>query len=174
MKRIGLFVIIALMTGLTNCSTDAVVCTKTVDQAKLDAVPKNQLAVDIGRISQFLAAGSVTAVEDVSGLRYVVTKLGTGQTPCLSNSVTVNYSGKVLQSSNTQLAAANFDASTAATTFGLSGLILGWQVAFPKFPAGTTATLYVPSGLAYGTSSPSTKIPANSVLVFQVELVSFQ
>jgi FKBP-type peptidyl-prolyl cis-trans isomerase len=172
MKRIALFTLIALMTGLTNCSTDAVVCVKSVDQAKLDAVPKAQLATDIGRIQAYLTANNITATEDVSGLRYTVSTLGTGQTPCLTSTVVVNYSGRVLLANNT-LASSVFDSNTAAS-FGLSGLITGWQVAFPKFPAGTTAVLYVPSGLAYGTSSPSTKVPANSVLVFNVDLVSFQ
>ena len=58
--------------------------------------------------------------------------------------------------------------------FTLSGLILGWQIAFPKFPAGTSATLYVPSGLAYGTAGSSPKISPNAVLVFEVTLTSFQ
>ncbi len=176
MKRIALFVIIGLITGLTKCSTDAVVCTKSVAQATLDAVPKTQLAIDIGRISTFLSANSITATEDPSGLRYVVTTLGTGQTPCLSNTVTVSYSGKVLLATGPSagtLATTTFDANSGVA-FGLSGLILGWQIAFPKFPAGTSATLYVPSGLAYGTSSPTTKIPSNSVLVFNVQLISFQ
>ncbi|MEJ0054709.1 MAG: FKBP-type peptidyl-prolyl cis-trans isomerase [Bacteroidota bacterium] len=174
MKRIVLFVVIALTAGLTNCSTDAVVCVKNVDQAKLDAVPKTQLANDLIRISAYLAANNITGVtEDVSGLRYTITTLGTGQTPCLSSTVVVNYSGKVLLANNAQLASSTFDSNVGAS-FGLSGLITGWQVAFPKFPPGTSAVLYVPSGLAYGTGSPSTKVPANSVLVFNVDLISFQ
>jgi FKBP-type peptidyl-prolyl cis-trans isomerase FkpA len=172
MKSIALFVLIGLMVGLTNCSKDATVCSKTVEQARLDAVPKTQLNNDIARIANYLQANNITAIVDPSGLRYVINKVGTGGTPCLSSTVVVNYSGNVLNSNGT-LAPTPFDAASNAQ-FSLSGLILGWQIAFPKLTAGSSATLYVPSGLAYGTASPSAKIPANSILVFDVTLVSFQ
>ncbi|HWA36074.1 MAG TPA: FKBP-type peptidyl-prolyl cis-trans isomerase [Cyclobacteriaceae bacterium] len=172
MKRIALFALIGLLAGLANCSTDAVVCSKNVDQTRIDAVPKNQLNTDIARISNYLSANNLTAIADPSGLRYAINKTATGNTPCLSSTVVVSYSGRVLLS-NGNLAATTFDAQTNAQ-FGLSGLILAWQIAFPKFAPGTNATLYVPSGLAYGTASPSAAIPPNSVLVFEVTLVSFQ
>ncbi len=172
MRRVILFALVGLLAGLANCSTDAVVCTKNVDQARLDAVPKAQLNTDIARISNYLTANGVTATVDPSGLRYVINKVGTGNTPCLSSTVVVNYSGSVLNNNGT-ISSTPFDAGTNAQ-FGLSGLILGWQVAFPKFAPGTTATLYVPSGLAYGTAGYAPKIAPNAVLVFDVTLVSFQ
>lgn len=173
MKRIAFFVFIGLMAGLANCSTDAVVCSKNVDQTRIDAVPKNQLNTDITKITNYLTANNIAnVIVDASGLRYTINKTATGNTPCLSSTVVVNYSGRVLNSSGS-LASTTFDAGSNAQ-FGLSGLILGWQIAFPKFAPGTQATLYVPSGLAYGTSSPSSAIPPNSVLVFEVTLVSFQ
>src|SRR4051812_25356360 len=150
MKRIVWFVMIGMMAGLTDCSRDAVVCSKNVDQARLDAVPKTQLSLDVQRITNYLSAKGITnAVVDPSGLRYVINRVGTGQTPCLSSTVVVNYSGRVLRGDGT-LSPTTFDAASSAQ-FGLSGLILGWQVAFPKLTTGSSATLYVPSGLAYGT-----------------------
>jgi FKBP-type peptidyl-prolyl cis-trans isomerase FkpA len=172
MKSIALFVLVGLMVGLTSCSKDAQICSKNVEQTKLDAVPKTQLNNDIARISNYLVANNITAVIDPSGLRYVINRVGSGTTPCLSSNIVVNYSGSVLNNSGT-LASTPFDAGSGAQ-FTLSGLILGWQIAFPKLSAGSSATLYVPSGLAYGASSPSAKIPANAVLVFDVTLVSFQ
>lgn len=172
MKRIAFFVLIGLMVGLANCSTDAVVCSKNVDQARIDAVPKNQLNIDITRITNYLSANNITNVTvDPSGLRYTINKTATGNTPCLSNTIVVNYSGRILNPSGS-LSSTTFDAGSNVA-LPLSGLILGWQIAFPKFAPATQATLYIPSGLAYGTS-PSGSIPANSVLVFEVTLVSIQ
>jgi FKBP-type peptidyl-prolyl cis-trans isomerase FkpA len=171
MKSIALIVMMGLMVGLTNCSKDAVICTKNVDQTKLDAVPKSQLNNDIARISNYLVANSITATVDPSGLRYVINKVGTGATPCLASTILVTYSGSVLNANNTL--SVPFDQGSNLT-FSLSGLILGWQVAFPKFPAGTSATLFVPSGLGYGPAGSAPKIGSNAVLVFDVTLVSFQ
>src|SRR5436190_1689630 len=120
MKRIALFVLIGFMVGLTNCSKDATVCSKTVEQARLDAVPKTQLNNDIARISNYLVANKIDATIDPSGLRYVINKVGSGNTPCLSSNVVVNYSGSVLNSNGT-LAASPFDAAANAQ-FTLSGL----------------------------------------------------
>jgi len=39
---------------------------------------------------------------------------------------------------------------------------------------GEKVKLYIPSELAYGAQSPSPEIPANSVLVFDLELLSIK
>ncbi|NOT74626.1 MAG: hypothetical protein HOP08_06835 [Cyclobacteriaceae bacterium] len=172
MRRIIQFAFIGLFAGLFNCSTDAFVCIKDVAQARLDAVPKTQLATDIQRIDNYLTANNIVAIQDPTGLRYQIISQGTGQSPCVNSKIAVAYSGRVLLNTGV-LAGTTFDSSTGAT-FTLSGLILGWQIAFPKLPNGTTAKLYVPSGLAYGSVAQGTSIPANSVLVFDVELLAFQ
>ncbi len=174
MKRIALFVLIGLLAGLANCSTDAVICTKTVDQTKIDALSKQQLSIDVARISNYVAANNIgNVVADPSGLRYVIKQLGTGNTPCLSSSVVVTYSGSVLNSNNTTLSVP-FDSGSSTSLGQLSNLILGWQIAFPKFNQGTVATLFIPSGMGYGPAGSPPKIGSNAVLVFDVTLVSFQ
>lgn len=48
-------------------------------------------------------------------------------------------------------------------------------VALPLLQAGSKATFYIPSSLGYGPAGTSDgKIPSNSVLIFEVELVSFK
>jgi len=176
MKKILLFAFIGMTAALMNCSTDAKVCVKEVSATTIAAIPQAQLILDIGKIKSY-SASVPNVVNDPSGLSYKVTTLGTGDTPCLSSTIAVTYSGKVLQQNGT-LAVSNFDASATVVSFPLSNLILGWQIAFPKFPAGTTATLYVPSGMAYGLrvqtgTNGQVTIPASSVLVFEVTLVAF-
>jgi FKBP-type peptidyl-prolyl cis-trans isomerase FkpA len=174
MKKIGLFVSIALVSALVNCSRDAVPCTKAVSQSVIDAVPKAQLAIDIKRIDDYLTANSITHVEDPSGLRYSITTPGTGITPCLESKIVFVYEGRTLLASGPSGTPnpSTFDASTSPATFTLNELILGWQIAFLNFPAGTEATLYIPSGFGYGVQGKAPKIPGNSVLIFKVTLIS--
>ncbi|MBL7875479.1 MAG: FKBP-type peptidyl-prolyl cis-trans isomerase [Cyclobacteriaceae bacterium] len=124
---------------------------------------QEQLAADGEAIDNYLSANTITAQTDPSGLRYVITSLGTGPKPTLSNSIKVKYKGMLL--SNGQI----FDQANSAVVFKLSTLIQGWKIGFQLLPAGSKATLYIPSGLAYGAQATGS-IPANSNLIFEVEL----
>ncbi len=143
--------------------------------------PAEQLQIDITAIDKYLADNMIVAQTDPSGLRYVISTLGTGSKPLLTSVLTVKYTGKLLSSG------AIFDTSTTATNptgitnlngTPLSGFIQGWQVAFQLIPKGSKATLYIPSGLGYGkkgsTTGGTTAIPPNANLIFDVELISFK
>ncbi len=133
--------------------------------------PSQQLAKDIAAIDKYLLANNITAVQDPSGLRYVVTTVGAGTPPISSSLLKVKYTGRLLSTQTI------FDQSASTPVFfntPLSGLIQGWQIAFAILGKGTKATLYIPSGLAYGTASPSPAIPPNSNLIFDVELIDFK
>ncbi len=123
-----------------------------------------QLAKDIGIIDKYLADNNIDALEDPSGLRYVITTEGTGPKPKLSNTVVVNYTGTFLDGTY-------FDGTTTTpATFPLLNLIAGWQIGFQLLPEGSSAVLYIPSGLAYGKTG-SGPIPPNTNLIFEVELI---
>jgi FKBP-type peptidyl-prolyl cis-trans isomerase FkpA len=124
---------------------------------------QDQLVADGEAIDNYLSTNSITAQTDASGLRYVITSIGTGAKPTLANSIKVKYKGMLL--SNGQI----FDQANSAVVFKLSNLIQGWKIGFQLLPAGSKATLYIPSGLAYGTQATGS-IPANSNLIFEVEL----
>jgi FKBP-type peptidyl-prolyl cis-trans isomerase len=124
---------------------------------------EEQLQKDTEAIDAYLTTNNITALQDPSGLRYVITTQGPGTTPTLTNSIKVKYKGTLL--SNGQI----FDQANSAVVFKLSSLITGWKIGFQLLPAGSKATLYIPSGLAYGTGSVGS-IPPNSNLIFEVEL----
>lgn len=149
MKFIWLICVVGL--SLTSCSKDEPLSFQ------------EQLAADGEAIDNYLSANTITAQTDPSGLRYVITSLGTGPKPTLSNSIKVKYKGMLL--SNGQI----FDQANSAVVFKLSTLIQGWKIGFQLLPAGSKATLYIPSGLAYGAQATGS-IPANSNLIFEVEL----
>jgi FKBP-type peptidyl-prolyl cis-trans isomerase FkpA len=140
-------------------------CTQTISSTAWTSLNQTQLTADIQTIDDYLVSISKTAIEDESGLRYIITEQGTGETPCLESNIKVTYTGALMSNGNV------FDSGTEVQ-FTLSNLITGWQIAFLKFNRGTKATLYIPSGLAYGSAARS-GIPANSNLIFFVELTDF-
>jgi len=137
-------------------------CTKS-EPAAVSA--SQQAAIDNSLIQSYIKANNITATEDASGVYYSIITAGTGANPAISSTVTVSYTGKLLNGTV-------FDSSPSLTA-PLSGLILGWQYGLPYINTGGTILLLIPSALGYGTTSPSASIPANSVLVFTITLTSF-
>lgn len=129
---------------------------------------KEQLQKDIIIIDEYLKTKGVVALQDTSGLRYVITRIGNGPKPTASDTVVVAYSGKLMENGQ------EFDKSTAPVTFQLTNLIKGWQIGFPLLRVGSKATLYVPSVLAYGRRGYPTRIPENANLIFDVELIKIK
>jgi FKBP-type peptidyl-prolyl cis-trans isomerase FklB len=121
--------------------------------------------------SEFLAKnGSKKGVQTTaSGLQYKVMKPGDGKAPPITaaDEVTVNYRGKLIDGTE-------FDSSYSRgvpANFQVGGVIKGWQEALLLMKPGASYELYVPPELAYG-SQPRPSIPANSLLIFDVDLVS--
>ena len=110
-------------------------------------------------------AGITDAVKDNRGFYYKIVTEGTGVNPTVSSKVTIYYKGTLTNGSI-------FDQTGAApATFSLNQLILGWQYGLPLIKPGGKIILYLPPSLGYG-SSAAGSIPANSVLIFEVQLVS--
>jgi FKBP-type peptidyl-prolyl cis-trans isomerase FkpA len=145
MSRFFSFSILLLAFGLvTGCIPDPI-------------SPQEQLKIDVKKIEDYLADNNLVAQSTASGLHYIIEEPGSGGSPTLSSTVTVKYKGYLLNGNV-------FDQSgNNSVTFPLSNLILGWQEGIPFF---------IPSALGYGRSG-SGSIPGNSVLIFDIELVSF-
>jgi FKBP-type peptidyl-prolyl cis-trans isomerase FkpA len=129
---------------------------------------EEQVALDSVAIDAYLASNNIKAEKGANGLRYVITRLGTGAKPSPSSTVKVNYKGSLLE--NGQV----FDQSQTPVEYPLSNLIQGWQIGFPLLPKGSKATLYIPSTLGYGQAGSPPVIPPNANLVFEVELIDFK
>lgn len=102
-----------------------------------------------------------------SGLQYKVVKEGKGPKPTADDTVTVHYTGKLIDGTV-------FDSSKERgqpATFPLGNVIKGWTEGLSLMPEGSEYILYVPADLAYGNQDIGT-IPAGSVLIFDVELIS--
>ena len=108
-----------------------------------------------------------SAKATASGLRYIIEKEGDGANPNAGSSVTVHYTGYLLNGSK-------FDSSVdrgQPATFGLNQVIPGWTEGLQLIKQGGKAKLIIPPNLGYGANGYPPVIPPNSWLVFDVELI---
>jgi FKBP-type peptidyl-prolyl cis-trans isomerase FklB len=103
-----------------------------------------------------------------SGLQYKIIEAGTGSKPTKTDSVTVDYTGTLINGTVFD----STDKSGKPATFQVTQVIPGWTEALQLMPAGSTWEIYVPSGLAYGPRSVGGPIGPNEALVFKVHLIS--
>ncbi|MBL0743423.1 FKBP-type peptidyl-prolyl cis-trans isomerase [Chryseolinea lacunae] len=120
-----------------------------------------QLTQDVTAIDNFLSTNNISAVKDINGVRMVITKLGSGLPGQFTDSVDVDYVGKLFGSG------ATFDSGN--TKGKVQNYIDGWKIALTTLPAGSEATLYIPSLWGYQNRTDLAKIPANSILVFDIK-----
>lgn len=102
-----------------------------------------------------------------SGLQYEVLKEGEGESPKADQSVTVHYTGKLIDGTV-------FDSSVERgepATFGVTQVIPGWVEALQLMKVGAKWRLFIPSALAYGPQGAGGVIGPNQTLIFDVELL---
>ena len=128
-----------------------------------------QLEEDIVLIEQYMAENNINAIEDGSGVFYVVEEEGTGsEYPSASAQLSMAYRGYLMDGTE-------FDSATTVNplSINLAQTITGWRFGIPKFKKGGKGLLIIPSPLAYGNSPAGNDIPANSILIFEVEILDF-
>lgn len=106
-----------------------------------------------------------------SGLQYKVITECKGKSPSATDTVTVQYTGRLVDGTE-------FDSSYErgqAATFAVNGVVKGWTEALQLMKEGSKWQLYLPPNLAYGeTGTVGGPIGPNATLIFDVELVSIQ
>lgn len=103
-----------------------------------------------------------------SGLQYRVINEGKGAKPKTSDTVSVHYTGTLIDGRE-------FDSShrrNEPATFPINGVIQGWQEALPMMAEGSKWEIFVPSDLAYGPKGAGGTIGPNETLIFEIELLS--
>lgn len=168
----------ALSAGIADSLADKIALTQdqikeTMTQFQKDMQNKAKVAAEknLKDGETFLAANkSKTGVKTLaSGLQYKVIKSGTGKIPKSTDTVKVHYTGTLIDGTV-------FDSSVERKEpliIPVRGVIPGWTEALQLMKVGDKWQLFIPSKLAYGEQAPP-KIGPNSVLVFEVELLSIE
>lgn len=176
-------VLIGSLLAIQSCNGDddddeGPKCTKEVAESKLTTPNQDKITSDSLLIVQYLADNEIDLAdtEIKNNVRYLITELGTGETPCLESNIKIKYRGTLMKSGYIfdpdQETEDEVDWQERETTFTLSSLIVGWQIVLPSIPVGTKLTLYIPSGYGYGTNvGGGGVIPVNANLIFEIEFL---
>ncbi len=105
-----------------------------------------------------------------SGLKYKITKKGTGVQPINGDQVSVHYVGTLPDSAKTKFDSSRDRGQPFSFALGAGQVIKGWDEGIALLHVGDIAVLTIPPSLGYGEHAMG-KIPANSTLVFEVELM---
>ena len=124
------------------------------------------LAESAAFLSEVKKKAGVTVLP--SGLVYEILKPGTGPAPKITDTLTVNYTGALVDGSV-------FSSTQGAepATLPLDKMIPGWIEGMQKTAKGGKIRLYIPPDLAFGDETHP-GIPPASTLVFEVELLDIK
>ena len=166
---------LVLMAGLapltlTSCGPSASTSEQLeAMQASADAVAAQNLKE--GEAFLIETAKQPGIIKLPSGVMYKIVSRAPapGAQPTISDTVKINYEGKLLNGKV-------FDSSYArneSVEFPLGRLIPAWQEVIPLLHVGDEVTLYTPPSSGYG-ERDSGKIPPNSTLIFRIQLLGVQ
>ncbi|MEY4928141.1 MAG: hypothetical protein RI894_2579 [Bacteroidota bacterium] len=135
-------------------------------KAQIEVLKKGQQT----EIETFAKANNMQLKTLPSGLNYVIETEGTGAQAQAGKTVSVHYTGKLLNGTK-------FDSSVdrgqpIEFPLGVGQVIKGWDEGIALFKVGGKGKLLIPSYLAYGEQGSPPVISPNSVLVFDIELVN--
>jgi cyclophilin family peptidyl-prolyl cis-trans isomerase len=151
-------------------ATAFVVTQKSFD----DLVAKATAAVaDAGRKAREAALADIrkkwpNLITTKTGLMYEILTNGSGASPQKTSTVSVKYTGMLLDGTV-------FDTTDnrGAASFRADQVIPGWTEALLAMKKGEKRRLVIPPELGYGERGYPGVIPGNAFLVFEVELLSF-
>ncbi len=110
-----------------------------------------------------------------SGLCYEIIKPGTGPNAKVTDTVTANYTGTLINGTvfDSSLQPREAGATPAPAEFPLDGVIPGWTEGLQKVGKGGKIKLYIPPQLAYGDDGRP-GIPPGSTLIFDIDVLDLK
>jgi FKBP-type peptidyl-prolyl cis-trans isomerase FklB len=136
-------------------------------RAKVAADREKQMSENKAKGDDYLAKNAKDpAVKTLpNGLQYKVLKDGAGAMPKPTDTVVVGYKGSLIDGTV-------FDQKAVFTNKVTGQTIKGWTEILPLMKTGSKWEIVVPPDLGYGARGYPPKISPNSVLIFELELLS--
>ena len=106
-------------------------------------------------------------ITTTSGLQYIDIREGEGVEPKAGQFVSVHYVGTLENGKK-------FDKQPFSFKIGVGQVIKGWDEGVSSMKVGSQRKLIIPSNLGYGSRGAGNVIPPNSVLIFNIELLSIE
>ena len=155
-----------LMTGMASCNSNTS-SSESTEETTPDYGQQIKDNTTLGREFMEQNAKNDSVVQTKSGMQYIVVKEGNGAKPGPEDTVTVHYTGKLIDGTV-------FDSSVERgepATFPLNKVIPGWTEGLQLMSEGSEYRLFIPSELAYGSKGAGDQILPNSTLIFDVQLI---
>jgi FKBP-type peptidyl-prolyl cis-trans isomerase len=165
-----------LMGFATAMKGDSSLISKTVADAYLRTymmeAQKKEMDAKKEASAKFLEENKTKegVITTASGLQYQVVVPAAGPKPAPTDSVTVHYTGTLIDGTK-------FDSSVdrgQPITFPLNQVIPGWTEGLQLMSPGSKYKFFIPYNLAYGEQGAGPTIPGFSTLIFDVELISIK
>jgi FKBP-type peptidyl-prolyl cis-trans isomerase FkpA len=114
------------------------------------------------KILTYIEKSNLKFKKSESGLRYSITKYGEGKFIQYTDSVSITYSGFLLNGKR-------FEYQKEPLKFAVRDLIAGWKEVLLFCQKGTELQMIIPPSIAYGNYDLE-DIPQNSILKFQMKV----
>jgi len=121
-------------------------------------------------LSQSVNQNNSSTSYDVQGMKIETLKEGTGAEAKVGNTVTVNYTGTLVDGTKFD-SSLNPGRTPFQFTLGQNRVIQGWELGVLGMKVGEKRKLTIPPGLGYGAQSVGGIIPANATLIFEIDLL---
>ncbi len=126
-----------------------------------------QFQQEISLLNKAVSDKQIDTTGTNGSVYYKILKEGAGNFVAVTDTIEIFYKGSLFADGSI------FDQTKEKpANFPLARLIKGWQLGLVKCKVGGSIRLYIPSALAYSIRSRSKAIPPNSILVFDIEVLS--
>lgn len=132
-----------------------------------------KLSSDTLAIDNYLDSKGIVATKDTTGIRYVITQIGTGSVPSWYDRVKFSFNFRLLTDDTKIVLEDVVDIDSYLNR--PVDFIPAMNIALQKLPAGSKITVYAPSGLGFGPGvlpgqSGQVLISPNSNIIIELEL----